>query len=117
MLDHAFGTLGLHRIALAVFEFNERAIRAYTTCGFVIEGRARESIWRDGRWWDELSMSVLTSEWRAREGAGDGRGATAGAAVGRGAGDGAGAGGEPRDIRSGGKPRVASGAGWFGRRS
>ena len=29
MIDHAFGTLGLHRIALYVFEFNERAIRAY----------------------------------------------------------------------------------------
>ena len=29
MLDHAFGVLGLHRIALFVFEFNERAIRAY----------------------------------------------------------------------------------------
>src|SRR5881396_2175794 len=29
MLDHAFGTLGLHRVALTVFEFNERAIRAY----------------------------------------------------------------------------------------
>ena len=54
MLDHAFGTLGLHRIALYVFEFNERAIRAYRRCGFVVEGRARESIWRDGRWWDEL---------------------------------------------------------------
>ena len=66
MLDHAFGTLGLHRIALTVFEFNERAIRAYRRCGFVIEGRARESIWRDGRWWDELAMSVLASEWRTR---------------------------------------------------
>ena len=59
MLDHAFGTLGLHRIALSVFEFNERAIRAYRRCGFVVEGRPRESIWRDGRWWDELAMSVL----------------------------------------------------------
>ena len=64
MLDHAFGTLGLHRIALTVFEFNERAIRAYRRCGFVVEGRSRESIWRDGRWWDELAMSVLSSEWR-----------------------------------------------------
>ena len=63
MLDHAFGTLGLHRIGLTVFEFNERAIRAYRTCGFVVEGRARESIWRDGRWWDELAMSVIASEW------------------------------------------------------
>lgn len=66
MLDHAFGTLGLHRIALTVFEFNERAIRAYRNCGFVIEGRARESIWRDGRWWDELAMSVLSTEWHER---------------------------------------------------
>ena len=64
MLDHAFRTLGLHRIALFVFEFNERAIRAYQRCGFVVEGRSRESIWRDGRWWDELAMSVLESDWR-----------------------------------------------------
>jgi RimJ/RimL family protein N-acetyltransferase len=64
MLDHAFGTLSLHRIGLFVFEFNERAIRAYKRCGFVIEGRSRESVWRDGRWWDELAMSVLESDWR-----------------------------------------------------
>src|SRR5439155_22428443 len=66
MVDHAFGTLGLHRVALSVFEFNERAIRAYTSCGFLTEGRAREAVWRDGRWWDELSMSVLAPEWHAR---------------------------------------------------
>ena len=66
MVEHAFGTLGLHRVALSVFEFNERAIRAYATVGFVIEGRARESVWRYGRWWDEISMSILASEWRAQ---------------------------------------------------
>ncbi len=66
MLEHAFGTLGLHRVALAVFEFNERAIRAYRRCGFVVEGRARQAIWRDGQWWDEIAMSVLADEWRAR---------------------------------------------------
>lgn len=64
MIDHAFGTLGLHRIALFVFEFNERATRAYRRCGFVVEGRSRESIWRDGQWWDELAMSILESDWR-----------------------------------------------------
>lgn len=68
MLAHAFATLGLHRVALGVFEFNERAIRSYIACGFVIEGRAREAIFRGGRWWDELSMSVLASEWRRRHG-------------------------------------------------
>ena len=70
MVDHAFGTLGLHRVALAVFEFNERAIRAYRRVGFRIEGRAREAIRRDGRWWDEIQMSLLADDWlaaRARE--------------------------------------------------
>ena len=66
MVDHAFGTLGLHRVALSVFEFNERAIRAYARVGFLTEGRAREAVWRDGRWWDELAMSVLAPEWHAR---------------------------------------------------
>ena len=63
MLDHAFGALDLHRVALSVFAFNERAIRAYRKVGFVLEGRSRESIWRDGRWWDELHMSLLAQEW------------------------------------------------------
>jgi RimJ/RimL family protein N-acetyltransferase len=79
MVDHAFETLGLHRIALNVFEFNERAIRAYRRCGFQTEGRSRESIWRDGRWWDEIAMSILEPDWRARrEGLLDGLGAAAG---------------------------------------
>jgi hypothetical protein len=64
MMDHAFGTLGLHRVGLFVFEFNERAIRAYQRVGFVLEGRARQSIRRDGRWWDELQMSMLDSDWK-----------------------------------------------------
>jgi RimJ/RimL family protein N-acetyltransferase len=65
MLDHAFNTLGLHRVALSVFEFNTRAIRSYRRCGFQLEGRAREAIWREGRWWDEISMSVLEPDWIA----------------------------------------------------
>src|SRR5439155_15559603 len=66
MVDHAFGGLGLHRIGLTVFSFNERAIRSYRSCGFIVEGRAREAIWRDGRWWDEIAMSILDSDWAER---------------------------------------------------
>jgi RimJ/RimL family protein N-acetyltransferase len=66
MVEHAFSELGLHRVSLSVFAFNERAVRAYTRVGFVDEGRAREAIWRDGRWWDEIHMSVLEPEWRTR---------------------------------------------------
>jgi RimJ/RimL family protein N-acetyltransferase len=66
MVEHAFTSLGLHRVSLSVFAFNERAIRAYARVGFMDEGRAREAIWRDGRWWDEIHMSVLEPEWRAQ---------------------------------------------------
>ena len=90
MMGHAFGGLGLHRIALSVFAFNERAIRAYQSVGFVIEGRAREAIWRDGRWWDEISMSLLDSDWAARRRAAGVTGATAAGEPGGGAGTGTG---------------------------
>jgi len=68
MLDHAFGALGLHRVGLAVFAFNERAIRSYRKVGFVIEGRSREAIWRDGRFFDEIHMSILADEWQGIRG-------------------------------------------------
>jgi len=66
MLAHAFSRLALHRVALSVFEYNARAIRSYEKCGFVVEGRAREAIYRDGRFWDEIHMSILAEEWEAR---------------------------------------------------
>ncbi len=66
MIAHAFGRLGLHRLGLSVFEFNERAIRSYEKAGFVIEGRLREAIQRQGRYWDEIMMGILEPEWRAR---------------------------------------------------
>jgi RimJ/RimL family protein N-acetyltransferase len=66
MLAHAFTRLALHRVGLTVFEFNARAIKAYEKCGFVEEGRARQAILREGRFWDEIHMSVLLDEWEAR---------------------------------------------------
>ncbi|HWH24961.1 MAG TPA: GNAT family protein [Candidatus Limnocylindria bacterium] len=63
MLDHAFARLGVHRVGLTVFGYNERAIRAYQKVGFRIEGRLRDAVHRDGRWWDEVAMGILADEW------------------------------------------------------
>lgn len=68
MLWLAFERIGLHRVGLSVFSFNERAIRAYEKAGFRVEGREREAIVRDGRRWDELTMGMLAPEWQARHG-------------------------------------------------
>ncbi len=64
MLEHAFERLGLHRVGLSVFSYNERAIASYRKSGFVIEGTLRQAIRRDGRFWDEHEMGILADEWR-----------------------------------------------------
>ena len=66
MVELAFDRLALHRVGLSVFEFNARAIRAYEKVGFRVEGRLREAIHRDGRYWDEVQMGILEWEWAAR---------------------------------------------------
>jgi len=63
MLAHAFERLALHRVGLTVFSYNVRAIRAYEKAGFRIEGRLRDAIMRDGRYFDEVQMGVLANEW------------------------------------------------------
>lgn len=65
MLWLAFERMGLHRVGLSVFAFNERAIRSYLKVGFVEEGRLRGAIARDGGWWDEIQMGILRDEWLA----------------------------------------------------
>ena len=67
MLWLAFERIGLHRVALSVFGFNERAVRSYEKAGFAIEGREREAIIRDGKRWDEITMGILQRDWRARQ--------------------------------------------------
>ena len=62
LLDFAFKEMNLHRIYLSVFDFNQRAIRCYEKCGFRHEGRAREALFRDGRYHDSQLMAILRQE-------------------------------------------------------
>jgi RimJ/RimL family protein N-acetyltransferase len=78
IVGYGFRELGLHRIQLGVAPFNPAGIRAYEKAGFVEEGRLRESVLHDGRWYDEVLMSVLDHEWAARRGQREGAGTSAG---------------------------------------
>ncbi|MCU1594545.1 MAG: hypothetical protein JWO12_1937 [Frankiales bacterium] len=62
LLRYAFEHRGLHRVQLEVLADTERAIRAYQAVGFVEDGRLRESGWVQGRFVDEIVMSVLAHE-------------------------------------------------------
>jgi RimJ/RimL family protein N-acetyltransferase len=47
----AFKKAGLHRVGLEVYEYNTKALKVYGDLGFVNEGRARDALWYDGKWW------------------------------------------------------------------
>lgn len=63
LMAHAIGWARasgiITRIELHVFARNERAIRLYKEFGFVIEGRRREAVIRDGEYLDDLVMGLL----------------------------------------------------------
>jgi [ribosomal protein S5]-alanine N-acetyltransferase len=65
VLSYAFSTLALHRVDARVLAFNERAIRCYQACGFIEEGRERESGRIDGHWYDDIIMGLLAQDYRA----------------------------------------------------
>lgn len=61
-LNYCFRILNLRRIALEVYEYNQRAIRAYEKVGFQKEGRVRRSVFKNGKYIDEYVMAVLQDE-------------------------------------------------------
>jgi RimJ/RimL family protein N-acetyltransferase len=63
IVGYGFRELSLHRIQLDVSAFNPRGIAAYRKAGFVEEGRRREAVRHEGRWYDEVTMSILANEW------------------------------------------------------
>lgn len=64
LLRFAFDEMNLHCVELIVYDFNERAKRAYLKCGFKEEGRLRDRLYRHGAYHDVLMMSVLADEFR-----------------------------------------------------
>jgi RimJ/RimL family protein N-acetyltransferase len=62
LLRYLFHQRNLHRVSLSVIAWNERAIRSYQRAGFVVEGRLRDHLYFDGRYHDQLVMSILRHE-------------------------------------------------------
>lgn len=63
LLDYAFNELNLWKICSTVTEFNERSLAYSLHCGYVIEGRRRRHIFKNGRYWDQIELGLFKEEW------------------------------------------------------
>jgi diamine N-acetyltransferase len=63
LLDFAFGALNIHRVAIGVVGFNEKALRFYEKIGFRREGIQRDGYYCDRRYHDFIMMSLLEDEY------------------------------------------------------
>lgn len=64
LLDYGFNYLNLNNIMLRVKSFNERAINCYKKVGFKEIGRRRESYFLNGKYYDDIYMDILASEFK-----------------------------------------------------
>lgn len=65
IVDYGFHALELHSIWLTTYEFNVAGHKAYARAGFTEVGRRRECRYHAGRFWDEIHMDILASEFTA----------------------------------------------------
>ena len=54
-----FIELDLHRLDLAVFDFNHQAIKCYESCGFEIEGKLKDTTKFGNDYWSIYNMSLI----------------------------------------------------------
>lgn len=63
IIDFGFREMGLNRIGLSVWAYNERALRTFNRAGFREEGRERQAGFHDGQFHDRIIMGLLASEY------------------------------------------------------
>jgi RimJ/RimL family protein N-acetyltransferase len=69
MLDTCFNGRNWwnNRVSLTTAEYNEPGLRLYRGLGFQEEGRLTQSLYRDGKYHDQICMYMLREDWLAAE--------------------------------------------------
>ena len=68
LLNIAFVKFGLHKVSLAVYDFNTTALKLYEKMGFRKEGLIREASRIGDDYWSYYEMSILNREWSGNRG-------------------------------------------------
>jgi RimJ/RimL family protein N-acetyltransferase len=61
---YLFGSLNIHTIYAKVGEYNEVSLLAAQKAGFEITGKIKESLFRQGRYWDNILLSLTVDEYK-----------------------------------------------------
>lgn len=64
MTAYGFETLHLNKVWLGVNEENAKAAQSYLKAGFKEEGRLRQEVFRNGKLYDVIRMSILKDEYQ-----------------------------------------------------
>lgn len=62
LMRHGFERLDLHRIEAVAYPFNRAWRAVLAAAGFQQEGRRRDHLYRDGRFWDQEQYALLRRE-------------------------------------------------------
>jgi len=67
-LRYAFLELAMQRVSLGLHAYNTRALRSYEKAGFLLEGKSRKDVLKEGKRTDTLWMGILRDEWLQQNG-------------------------------------------------
>lgn len=62
IVNYAFNKLKLHRVSLGCFEENIAGMKCYKKCGFEREGVARDQLYKDGRYYNDILMGLINDK-------------------------------------------------------
>lgn len=64
LLEYGFRKLKLHRIGAEVFEYNQISMNLFKKLSFEHEVTMRQSLWRNGKWWDIHVLSLIKNDYK-----------------------------------------------------
>jgi len=56
--------LGLHKLFVEIYSLVKETIQLYQSLDFKKDGILRDSVWRNGKWWNSYIFSKLETEFR-----------------------------------------------------
>ena len=62
LMKYGFDELNLHRLWVEIYSLMKENVQLFKKLKFREEGKLRQKLWRNGKWWDSLIYSKLSNE-------------------------------------------------------